>query len=74
MHGGKVGIYNSNFFDNSAEDRGGAVWFDNTCHNSGNLEMRDNRSSTNLPYRDGIDERGTPSGCGGMAGIIVSGR
>ena len=71
VQGGKVGIYNSNFFDNAAEDKGGAIWFDNTCHNSGNLEFRNNRSSTNLPYRDGIDERGTPSGCGASTGIIV---
>ncbi len=74
VSGGKVGIYNSNFFDNSAEDKGGAIWFDKTCHNSGNLELRDNRSSTNLPYREGIDERETPSGCGGTTGIVVGGK
>ena len=74
MLGGNVGIYNSHFVDNSAEDRGGAIWFDATCHNTGNLEFEGNRSATRLPFRDGIDERGTPSGCGGSAGIIVRDR
>ena len=74
MHGGKVGIYNSNFVDNSAEGRGGAIWFDSTCHNTGNLEFEGNSSTTRLPYRNGIDERGTPSGCGGSTGITVRDR
>ena len=69
--GGKVGIYNSRFVDNSAEDKGGAIWFDSACHNTGNLEFKGNSSTTRLPYRNGIDERGTPSGCGGGAGMIV---
>ncbi|MYD09199.1 MAG: hypothetical protein F4X02_04060 [Chloroflexi bacterium] len=72
--GGKVGIYNSRFTDNSADERGGAIWFDAACHNTGNLEFEGNRSPTRLPYRDGIDERDTPSGCGGSAGIIARDR
>ena len=72
--GGKVGVYNSRFRDNTAEDRGGAIWFDAACHNTGNLEFNGNQSTTRLPYRDGIDERATPSGCGGSAGIIVRNR
>ena len=74
VQGGKVGIYNSNFLDNSAEGKGGAIWFDTTCHNTGNLEFKGNSSSTRLPYREGIDERGTPSGCGGGSGIVVRSR
>ncbi len=71
VHGGRAGIYNSHFLDNSAEDKGGAIWFDATCYDIGNLELEGNSSTTRRPYWSGIDERDTPSGCGAGTGIFV---
>ena len=46
---GQLNVYTNRFIDNSAENKGGGIWFDSGCHSVGDNEFARNTSSTRAP-------------------------